>query len=102
MKVSIDTTEDSHETIRATIELLQSHLRSKGATNITTNYSQEYSQPSFPSEDRLAKKIARAQEKQQSYESATPMMGMFDAPPTTPSDSPEPEETPDEPKIQFL
>ena len=108
MRLTIDTQEDSHESIQATIQLLQSHLKSKGVNNYYTNVlpeptvqngynqSSESSSQSYGSytsipvsdEERLAKKIAKAKMRQESYSSSEPVdsapaMSMFDSPEPT-------------------
>ena len=108
MKLEIDTKEDSHEAIRAAVQMLQAHLQSQGVVAPVTNYAPStYSQPSsyasssydstpMTADDRLAKKIAKSKAREESYTSA-PAMSMFDAPATV--STPEPEEDDDDVSI---
>lgn len=117
MKLMIDTNADSKEDLLAAKQLLESVLAKRG---IVSQSSSSYSSQSS-SDDRLQRKLAKAQAKQ---ESAAPVMDMFGStqsetksepeavpvmdmfgsnePSSTPdySSSHEPEE--DEPQVQIL
>lgn len=102
MKVEIDTNQDSPETIHAAIQILQAHLKSKGA-----QYAQQNIQhaPLYSYEDKLARKIERAKSKQEELNNQNTAqeipvaMNIFDTP-VSKEIKEEPEEKED--KIEIL